>query len=228
MTKSHLARMGVALIVSAVFPLTGRATNITRIGVDFESPTSPPATFTFLPGDGGPDDGILNVDIDDFSLIVTRDRGMGPVSETIANASFTLTATGLSDMSSGSSALGRFDLLTFEISSAGDILLSGETTVSNSSVYEESSLVDTMFLFADPLAITGGNLADEFAAPATLAGIVTQISPTTASFSRLDTDHTGSVILEFTPVPEPMTLVLLLIGVLLVAKRAKRELTASV
>jgi hypothetical protein len=192
--------------------------------VDHDDPTNPPLSFTYVPGGGKiADEGVVNINIDDFSLIVTRDKGLGPVSETIPNASFSLTATGLTEMSSGGTALGRFETLAFEISAGGDILLTGSSTIADSTVYEESSVADTMFLFSDPLDITGGTLAGEFAEPATLAGSVAQVSPSTTLFDALDTDHTGSVNLLFTPIPEPATSALLMLAVLLAVRRANRH-----
>lgn len=199
--------MSTVLVVCCALSATQslRAEPIKSIFIDQVSTTPAPLTY-----DGA---GSLTVDIDSFTVLITREIGGVDVSETIAGASFTLSATGLSDSSSAPLASGVFSAVVFDlIAQDGELLLRGQQLSSADLLYSEALVPDVMFINSGPINIVGGSLAGEFLPQAQVFGIGLQIDPSTAGFDALDTDHNGSVILNLFPVPEPSSMLLLAAG----------------
>lgn len=171
-----------------------------------------PITSIFIANDA-PDalifdatDGSLTIGADSINVLVDRE---GNMNEFFDDASLVLTATSLTDQSSGSQAAGSFDSVSFELRDSSDsVLLSGERVSGSNLLYAEAGTLDTMLFSGGFVTITGGSLAADFDVAADLFGFGFNISPGTDTFDALDTDHSGSVKISLLPVPEPTTMLL--------------------
>ncbi len=202
-----------------------RAEPITTVFIDYVgSPAARPLSYQF---DGVSDEGVLSIEIESFTLLVERLIGGETVPEFIVDASFSLTAQVLTDVSAPPLAAGEFASVQFEIYDGdGVLLLSGNTTSDANVVYAEAGLQDIMLIAGGLIPITGGSLADDFNVAATLGGLGFSIQPGTDSFDRLDVDHNGAVKLNINPIPEPASAVfwsLALVGLRGVRARLQRK-----
>lgn len=151
------------------------------------------------------DEGVLVVNIESFTAVVTRE----PDDETefIANASFNMFVTGLTDLSSPPWALGSFQFVEFQlwdgIGEGAELLLHGRQIVDAQFIYAETPVRDIMSMLSDPVEIIGGVLAPEFGEQATLFGMGLMIDPSTDDIDQLNINHTGSIMLKLLPIPEP-------------------------
>lgn len=183
-------------------------------------PGPPPLAYDF---DSATQEGTLTVAIDSLTVLIERSvSGGGTVPEFIPDASFTLTAEMLTDTSQPPRAAGTFASVQFELSAGGTTLLSGSNVINADLVYAETAIRDVMLLASDQIAITGGTLAGDFDAAATLAGLAFLIQPSTDDFDSLNVDHTGAVKLNLNPIPEPASGIFLALAVVGFCVRGRR------
>lgn len=204
----------VFVLILASAPLA-KADSIRSIVIDHLNVLNPPLEFDADGGRGG----LLTIDIDSFSVFIDRTVGNSEETELVPDASFHLTATAMSDESTPPQAAGVFDMVEFELYSGQELLLHGLQQTGAQLSYSETAFDDTMGINGSPIEIIGGSLEAEFEngmnLPARLFGISFLISPGTANFDILDTDHTGSLKMELLPVPEPGALLFAIGGTLL-------------
>jgi PEP-CTERM motif len=213
----------IALVVVAVGGPSASAEPIQSIFVNSVDLTSwDPLSYDY---DDDTGEGTLSVTIDSFTVLVERLVAGETVPEFIEGASFTLTASILTDTSSAPLASGVFSALSFVLNDAGkNVLLSGETDLGANLIYTESSFNNAMLLVSNEIPITGGLLQPDFDESAVINGLVHSISPTTDTIDALDVDHSGSLLLSLNAVPEPGSAMLLggLAGVMLWRRRVVR------
>ncbi len=186
-------------------------------------PDSPAAALSFDYDDQN-SDGTLAVEIDSFSLLIERSMNGGTVNEFIQDASITLTATGLTDISQAPLAAGSFASVEFALRDGNDdLLLSGANLIDANVIYAETAIADVMLLVGGFLPITGGSLAADFDTAATLVGLAYNIDPGTDSLNSLDTDHSGGIQLSINPVPEPGAALMMIAMIGLVGGIASRR-----
>ncbi len=210
--RGFAAAIGVMAVMAVA--TVAQAEPITSIFIGFDSPNALIFDAT---------DDSLTISIDSFNVLVERDSAMTP-NEFFDGASFELTATGLTDQSSGSDAAGTFDSVSFTLLDAADnVLLSGEQTSGSDLLYTEADTLDTVLFSGGNVAITGGSLAGDFDVAADLFGFGFRVIPGTDTFDVLDTDHNGAVKFSLLPVPEPST-ALMVLGLMGVGLRRRSRL----
>lgn len=195
------------------------AETISSIHVDLSSGMPAPLTYSYDAMSGG---GVLTLALSSITAVVERQVGGQTVPEFYPGASFELTATGLTDISQPPLAAGSFSNVMFSLRDSGHLLLlGGSQPIGAGLIYGESLLPDRMVIGSQPLGITGGSLAADFNVAATLFGTAFSITPSTSLFSLLNTNHGGAVALNLFPVPEPATMALLGLALVLAARRRR-------
>lgn len=200
---------GVCMLLIGGFALASVATAdpINSIFIDYSgTPAAPPLKYDFQ---GPPNGGELSVFIPSFTLEVQRTVGGVSVPEFISNASFSMTADLLTDVSSPPTATGVFASLNFFLHDAAhNLLLSGSNTSTAGLIYHETPVPNVMLLASSQIPVTGGSLASDFNIAAIVQGLGFLIDPGTGTFGALNVDHGGGVKISLNPVPEPASAVL--------------------
>lgn len=204
--RAWLARALALCLLGWALPAEGAP--IKSILIDHVGGAPAPLGYTFDQDTG---EGVLRVDIESFTVVITREPDNG--TEFIPEASFTMLVTDMSDVSNPPFAAGLFQFVEFELWDRGgqepELLLKGRQLIDAGLSYAETPAPDLMSILSDPVEIIGGSLAVDFDTHAILFGMGLNVEPGTGDFDRLDTDHSGSIKLKLLPIPEPGTVLLL-------------------
>lgn len=201
---SKLYVIAVLCVGAPGWAASADAAPIKSIFIDVNRANPTPLEYAFDDNSG---QGELTIDLNSFTLLVTRNDNGVDVPEFYVGSSFHLTATTVSDHSAPPLAAGEFSSISFELTDAGNnVLLSGVQVGGAGLLYTEAVIPDIMFINGGEVGITGGIFDADFAGPASLFGIGIGIAPGTGTFGQLDTSHTGAVKLSLYPIPEPASL----------------------
>ena len=180
--------------------------------IAYISATTVPTTFT--PGDG----------INPGTLVLS---GVRPLvihatdgsQSTIADVTYSLTTSLKEDNSTGGVVKGVFEGGELTLTdSLGGILFSGSIVAANLEEMPEGSVV---LIASGPLGVTGGSLKPDFGASATMYDLIFTTEPMV--IDDLSGSFSGFSDITVAPIPEPLTLTLLGLGLAgIVAARRKR------
>ena len=204
MNMKKLATM--AAVIGLFTGMASAAMIVPKVGIDYISGTAMASTYDAGTGQ------LAVVDAPTEIVVQYDDNSQTSYSQ----ATFSLTASLISDGSSGGEAVGFFDGGTIDIYDGSNVLLFS-ADLESLSLEENSFGVQTLLTGSGTFATTGGNLTGDFGAE----GYVVDIAYVLGSIDDFGQNFSAQSNVTLYPVPEPATMSVLALGGLAVLLRKR-------